>query len=71
MSTKRFAPKLKGDAVRHGCRTEVFTARLDVPTHSLFKWVKAVTPDKSERQVSKLLERLERNFTSASPDAPP
>ena len=30
--------------------------RLGVSTHSLYKWVKAVTPDKSENQASELLE---------------
>jgi transposase len=27
-----------------------------VSAHSLYKWVKAVTPDKTERQISELLE---------------
>ncbi|HEJ1199646.1 TPA: transposase [Pseudomonas aeruginosa] len=31
-------------------------ARLGVSTHSLYKWVKAVPPDKSERQACELLE---------------
>jgi len=31
-------------------------ARLGVSNHSLYKWVKSVTPDKSEKQASELLE---------------
>ena len=30
-------------------------ARLGVSNHSLYKWVKSVTPDKSEKQASELL----------------
>lgn len=31
-------------------------ARVDVSTHSLYKWVKAVSPDKTEQQASELLQ---------------
>ena len=31
-------------------------ARLGVSNHSLYKWVKSVTPDKTEKQASELLE---------------
>ena len=30
--------------------------RVGVSAHSLYKWVKAVAPDKTERQISELLE---------------
>jgi transposase len=32
------------------------SARLGVSSHSLYKWVKTVTPDKTEKQASELLE---------------
>ena len=32
------------------------SARLGVSAHSLYKWVKATTPDKSEKQASELVE---------------
>ena len=32
------------------------SARLGVSTHSLYKWVKAVTPDRTEKQAADLLE---------------
>ena len=31
-------------------------ARVGVSTHSLYKWVKAVSPDKTEQQAGELLE---------------
>lgn len=60
MSTLRFTPELKAEAVRQvverGYSVAEVAARLGVSTHSLYKWVKAATPDKSERQASELLE---------------
>jgi len=32
------------------------SSRLGVSTHSLYQWVKAVTPDKTEKQASELIE---------------
>jgi transposase len=32
------------------------SARIGVSAHSLYKWVKAVTPDKTEKQVTELVE---------------
>ena len=60
MSTQRFTPEFKAEAVRQvierGYSVAEIAARLGVSTHSLYKWVKAVTPDKSEKQASELLE---------------
>jgi len=51
MSTQRFTPEFKAEAVRQvverGYSVAEIAARLGVSTHSLYKWVKAVTPDKS------------------------
>ena len=60
MSTQRFTPEFKAEAVRQvierGYSVADIAERLGVSTHSLYKWVKAVTPDKTEKQASELLE---------------
>ena len=60
MSTLRFTPEFKQEAVRQvvdrGYSVTEVAARLGVSNHSLYKWVKSVTPDKSEKQASELLE---------------
>lgn len=60
MSTERFTPEFKEEAVRQiverGYSVAEVSARLGVSAHSLYKWVKAVSPDKSEKQASELLE---------------
>lgn len=60
MSTQRFTPEFKEEAVRQvtdrGYSVAEVAARLGVSTHSLYKWVKAVTPNNTERQVAELLE---------------
>ena len=60
MSSQRFTPEFKEGAVRQvterGYSVIEVSARLGVSTHSLYKWVKAVTPDKTEKQVAELLE---------------
>jgi len=60
MSSQRFTPEFKEGAVRQvterGYSVIEVSARLGVSTHSLYKWVKAVTPDKIEKQVAELLE---------------
>ena len=60
MSTQRFTPEFKAEAVRQvierGYSVSETAERLGVSTHSLYKWVKSVTPDKTEKQASKLLE---------------
>ena len=51
MSTQRFTPEFKAEAVRQvierGYSVAETAERLGVSTHSLYKWVKAVTPDKN------------------------
>lgn len=60
MSTQRFTPEFKQEAVRQvverGYPVAEVAERVGVSAHSLYKWVKAVTPDKTERQISELLE---------------
>lgn len=60
MSSQRFTPEFKEEAVRQvverGYSVAEVSARLGVSTHSLYKWVKAVTPDKTEKQAAELLE---------------
>lgn len=60
MSAERFTPEFKEEAVRQiverGHSVAEVSARLGVSAHSLYKWVKAVTPDKSEKQATELVE---------------
>lgn len=60
MSSQRFAPEFKEEAVRQvverGYSVPDVAARLGVSAHSLYKWVKAVSPDRSEQQSQELLE---------------
>ncbi len=60
MSAERFTPEFKEEAVRQiverGHSVAEVSARLGVSAHSLYKWVKAVTPDKTEKQASELVE---------------
>ncbi len=60
MSTQRFTPEFKQEAVRQivdrGYSVAEVSARLGVSSHSLYQWVKAVTPDKTEKQASELIE---------------
>jgi len=60
MNSQRFTPEFKDEAVRQvverGYSVAEVSARLGVSTHSLYKWVKAVTPDKTEKQAADLLE---------------
>ncbi|HBO3046068.1 TPA: transposase [Pseudomonas aeruginosa] len=57
-------PEFKAEAVRQvikpGYSVAEIAARLGVSTQSLYKWVKAITPDKSEKQASELLEARAR-----------
>lgn len=56
MSAKRFTPEFKQEAVRQivdcGHSVSEVSARIGVSAHSLYQWVKAVAPDKSEKQAS-------------------
>ena len=60
MGTERSTPEFKEEAVRQirdrGHSVAEISARLGVSSHSLYKWVKAVTPDKSETQATDLIE---------------
>ena len=60
MSTQCFTPEFKQEAVRQvverGYPVAEVAERVGVSAHSLYKWVKAVAPDKTERQISELLE---------------
>ena len=60
MSTQRFTPEFKEEAVKQvsdrGYGVPEVAARIGVSAHSLYKWVKTASPDKSERQSKELLE---------------
>lgn len=60
MSKQRFSSEFKEEAIkqvteRNYSVSEV-SARLGVSAHSLYKWVKAVSPDNSEQTSKELLE---------------
>jgi transposase len=60
MGTPRFTPEFKEEAVRQvvdrGYPVTQVSARLGVSPHSLYKWVKAIKPDKSEKHAAELIE---------------
>jgi transposase len=60
MSSQRYTPEFKDEAVRQvvdrGYSVVEVSERLGMSAHSLYKWVKAVKPDKSEQQASELTE---------------
>lgn len=60
MNTQRFTPEFKEEAVRQIIDRKYsvaeVSARLGVSAHSLYKWVKAMRPDKTEQQAGELLE---------------
>ncbi len=60
MDTPRFTPEFKEEAVKQvterGYSVAEISAWLGVSRHSLYKWVKAVTPDNSERQATELIK---------------
>ncbi|MFT6466743.1 MAG: transposase [Halopseudomonas sp.] len=60
MSTQRLTLKFRAEAVRQvverGYSLAEIAARLGGSNQGFYKWVKAVTSDKSERQASELLE---------------
>ena len=59
MSPPRFTPEFKDEAVRQiierGHSVAEVSAKLGVSAHSLYKWVNAVKPDKTDQQASELL----------------
>lgn len=54
MSNQRFSPEFKDEAVRQivdrGYSVAEVSERLGVSAHSLYKWVKAIKPDKTDEQ---------------------
>ena len=60
MSYQRYAPEFKEGAVRQvverGYSVSEVSDRLGVSAHSLYKWVKSVSPDKSTLNEKELLE---------------
>jgi transposase len=60
MGTPRFTPEFKEEAVRQvvdrGYPVAQVSARLGVSAHSLYKWVKAIKPDKAEKHAAELIE---------------
>jgi len=60
MSSQRYTPEFKDEAVRQvterGYSVAEVSERLGVSSHSLYKWVKAVQPDKTEQQTAELVE---------------
>lgn len=59
MNSPRFTPEFKEEAVRQiverGYSVSEVSERLGVSAHSLYKWVKAVKPDKTDQQAAELL----------------
>ncbi len=60
MSSQRYSPEFKDEAVRQiverGYSVAEVSERLGVSSHSLYKWVKAVAPDKTEQNTAELVE---------------
>ena len=60
MSSQCYPPEFKDEAVRQvlerGYTVAEVSQRLGVSAHSLYKWVKAVKPDKSDEQAAELVE---------------
>ena len=57
MSNQRYSPEFKDEAVRQivdrGYSVAEVSERLGVSAHSLYKWVKAIKPDKYEHRGSR------------------
>ena len=60
MSNQRFSPEFEDEAVRQvvdrGHPVAEVAERLGVSAHSLYKWVKAIKPDKTDEQAAALIE---------------
>ena len=60
MSNQRYTPEFKDEAIRQvidrAHSVAEVSERLGVSTHSLYKWINAVKPDKSEQHEHELLE---------------
>ena len=59
MSNQRYSPEFKDEAVRQvvdrGYSVAEISERLGVSAHSLYKWVKAVKPDKTDQHAAELI----------------
>ena len=60
MSNQRYTPEFKDEAVRQiidrGYSVSEVSDRLGVSAHSLYKWVNAIKPDKTDEQSRELIE---------------
>ena len=60
MSRQQYTPEFKDEDVRQvterGHSVQEVAARLGVSSHSLYKWVKAVRPEKNEQRGDELLD---------------
>ena len=60
MSNQRYSPEFKDEAVRQivdrGYSVAEVSEHLGVSAHSLYKWVRAVKPDKTDEQAAALIE---------------
>ena len=60
MSNQRYSPEFKDEAVRQvvdrGYSVAEVSERLGVSAHSLYKWVKAIKPDKTDERAAALIE---------------
>ncbi len=60
MSHQRYTPEFKDEAVRQvtekGHSVQEVATSLGVSSHSLYKWVKAVSPNKDEQRSDELLD---------------
>lgn len=58
MNNPRYSPEFKDEAIRQvidrGYSVPEVAQRLGVSAHSLYKWVNAVKPDKSDEQAEEL-----------------
>ena len=60
MTSQRYSPEFKDEAVLQiidrGYSVAEVSQRLGVSAHSLYKWVKAVKPDKTEQNTTELIK---------------
>ena len=59
MNSPRYTPEFKEEAVRQivdrGYSVAEVSERLGVSAHSLYKWIKAIKPNKSDAQAAELV----------------
>lgn len=64
MSYQRYTSQFKDEAVgqvtEKGRSVQEVAARLGVSSHSLYKWVKAIRPEKDEERADELLDAKKR-----------